>query len=408
MEKMKRVYERGGRRVFLLLCCVFLLLCGGPAGAEDSAAPAVAEDRTALCGFETNGRSQEFELMTDGDLSTYFPFKEKKGTLTITASAPIQGISVMLFDKYGKPLSYDVQVPGEGDAWVTVAQSGAYLVNWHALAEPVERIRLVATCTERLRIAELRLFGPGQRPAEIQEWSSLEKCDLMLLSAHPDDEILWFGGLLPTYAGERKYRVQVVVLAPTGGMRKLELLSAIWHCGVHDYPELLGFIDKNGKTAEKQYTLWRGKNRVLGRVVGVIRKHQPEVLVTHGEGGEYGHGAHKLAADAAKNAVKLAAKSGKYKESVKLYGTWQVKKLYLHEYKKNQIVCDWTVPLQAFVGKTGYEVAEEAFAFHASQVKRDWSFEVHGSHDNALFGLYQTEVGQDTGIGDLMEHITET
>ena len=69
------------------------------------------------------------------------------------------------------------------------------------------------------------------------------------------------------------------------------------------------------------------------------------------------------------------------------------------------IPCDWTVPLEAFGGKTGFQVAEEAFSWHRSQVKRNWSFEAVGPHDNTLFGLFFTTVGQDTGIGDFMEHI---
>ncbi len=82
-----------------------------------------------------------------------------------------------------------------------------------------------------------------------------------------------------------------------------------------------------------------------------------------------------------------------------------MKKLYLHEYPENPLVCDWDQPLAAFGGKTGFEVAEEAFLCHASQVKRGWAFTRHGEHDNAAFGLYMTQVGEDSGIGDLMEHI---
>ena len=54
---------------------------------------------------------------------------------------------------------------------------------------------------------------------------------------------------------------------------------------------------------------------------------------------------------------------------------------------------------------TGFEVAAEAFEFHRSQVRRNWQFEAVGPHDNTLFGLYFTKVGQDTGIGDFMENI---
>ncbi len=407
---MKRE-NRWGKRLAALFCALLLSpFTGAPAETEKAGKPGkkgmAAEELTGQCTFETNGKNEEFELLRDKNLDTYFPFREKKGILTVNAPAPAAGISVMLFDKFGQPLAYDLQIPGNGEEWVTVAHGGEFLAEWHELEKPTERFRLVGVSKERMRIAELRVFGPGEKPADVQCWSRLEKCDMMLLSAHPDDEILWFGGLLPTYAGERKLRVQVSVLVPTGGRRKLELLSAIWHCGVHYYPDMLNFLDKNGHTPEKQYTLWKGKNRVIGRIVEAIRKHKPEVIVTHGENGEYGHGAHRTAAAAAKEAVRLTPKKSKFSKSAKEYGTWEVKKLYLHEYGKNPIQCDWSVPLRAFGGETGYKVAQEAFAFHASQTARDWNFEIHGAHDNAAFGLYYTSVGPDSGIGDLMEHIT--
>lgn len=356
--------------------------------------------------FETNGKSKEFENMRDDDFSTYFPLKEKKGWVEIHAGEPVGGVSVMLFDKFGQPLTYELQTQDVSGEWTTVAENpGDYLVQWFPLETPVKDLRILATSKERIRIAELRLFGEGEKPAEIQNWTTLGKCDMMLLTAHPDDETLWFAGLLPTYAGERKLRVQPAVMVPTGGERKLEVLCAFWHSGVTAYPEFLGLVDKNGKSVENQYSVWRGENRVLKLVTECIRKHKPEVLVTHGEKGEYGHGAHKTACDAAKKCVKYAAQEKKFPQSAAEYGTWQVKKLYLHEYEQNAIPCDWTVPLEAFGGKTGYEVAEESFAYHRSQVKRDWEFEVHGKHDNASFGLYFTTVGNDTGIGDMMEHI---
>lgn len=367
-----------------------------------------AEELTSSCRFKTNGSTKDYSILMDGELKTYFPFKEntkkKQGELIISSESPISGVEIKVFDKFGRGFGYDLQVR-DGETWHTVDQGGKYLTHWHVLPEPVQELRILATGKERLRLAGLRVFGPGDPPPEVQRWDTLEKCDLMLLTAHPDDEILWFAGLMPTYAGERKQRLQLAVLVPTGGQRKQELLAAVWHCGVTHYPEFLGFVDKNGENPKNQYKLWRGEGRVVSRVVEVIRKHQPEVLITHGEKGEYGHGAHKTAADAAEKAIKLTGKAKKYPASAGKYGTWEVKKLYLHEYEKNPIVCDWNQPLSAFGGKTGYEVAEEAFRFHGSQVRRDWSFEVHGAHDNAHFGLYYSSVGPDSGLGDLMEHI---
>ena len=345
--------------------------------------------------------------MLDDDFGTYFPLKDKKGWLEVHSEEPVYGIYLMQFERNTVPLSYEIQIRNTDGEWESTAKGGEYLIHWHPLQAGTHEFRIFGLSTERIRVAELRLYGEGSKPASVQEWQTLGKCDMMLLSAHPDDEILWFAGLLPTYAGERGLRVQLAVMAPTGGERKLELLHAIWHCGVTAYPEFIGLVDKNGKDVEGQYTVWKGKNRVLRLVTETIRKHQPEVMVTHGEKGEYGHGAHKATCAAAKECVKAAAKSKNYPQSAKLYGVWQVKKLYLHEYRKNIIPCDWTVPLEAFGGKTGYQVAEEAFQFHRSQVKRNWAFEAGGKHDNSAFGLYFTTVGPDHGSGDFMEHIPQ-
>ena len=385
----------------IAVCLLLLLVLLAAVAAEAGEASEIREGIT----FESNGKSKNHEDMLDDDFGTYFPLKDSKGWLEVYSEEPVYGIYLMQFEKITVPLSYEIQVRGTDGEWHVAAAGGEYLVHWHPLEEGVHSFRIFGTSSERIRIAELRLYGEGEKPASVQDWKTIEKCDMMLLSAHPDDEILWFAGLLPTYAGERRLRVQLAVMAPTGGERKLELLHAIWHCGVTAYPEFIGLVDKNGKTVEGQYTAWKGKQRVLRLVTEVIRKHKPEVMVTHGENGEYGHGAHRATCDAAKQCVKLAAKAKNFPKSAETYGTWQVKKLYLHEYKKNMIPCDWTVPLEAFGGKTGFQVAEEAFQFHRSQVKRNWAFEAGGSHDNSAFGLYFTTVGSDTGKGDFMEHI---
>ena len=57
-------------------------------------------------------------------------------------------------------------------------------------------------------ISELFLLGEGETPAWVQQWQpTVEDADLMLLFAHPDDEVLFFGGTLPYYAGERQMQV---------------------------------------------------------------------------------------------------------------------------------------------------------------------------------------------------------
>ena len=71
-----------------------------------------------------------------------------------------------------------------------------------------------------------------------------------------------------------------------------------------------------------------------------------------------------------------------------------MKKLYLHLYPENQIVFDWSVPLESMGGKTGIQLAEEAYALHITQRGSGMSVTETGTeYDNRVFGLAYTAVG---------------
>ena len=76
------------------------------------------------------------------------------------------------------------------------------------------------------------------------------------------------------------------------------------------------------------------------------------MVVTHDRGGEYGHGAHKVTADASVYCVENAANPSVLPALCEAYGAWTVKKLYLHMGEENVIRMDWNVPLSAMGGKT--------------------------------------------------------
>ena len=67
---------------------------------------------------------------------------------------------------------------------------------------------------------------------------------------------------------------------------------------------------------------------------------------------------------------------------------------------------DWNLPLSAFGGKTGLEVAREAFACHISQQHTDYRVRDSGSADCSLFGLYWSAVGPDTEKDDFFENLS--
>ena len=136
-----------------------------------------------------------------------------------------------------------------------------------------------------------------------------------------------------------------------------------------------------------------------------VDPYKPDVVVTHGRGGEYGHGAHKVTADASVYCVENAANPSVLPALCEAYGAWTVKKLYLHMGEENVIRMDWNVPLSAMGGKTGEQLAQEAFLLHVTQQKTRYVVTDEGKTGNAKFSLVYTTVGPDTVGGDFFENV---
>ena len=274
--------------------------------------------------------------------------------------------------------------------------------------EPMSRLRLRAPeDTRALPLCEMRVFGAGELPPDVQDWQpTCEKADLMLIVAHPDDEYIFFGGLLPTLARAEGRHVAVVYLTFAGERRLLELLNGLWTAGVREYPILLPWRDRYSASLSKAYGLWN-QDMVLDKLAELINAYRPEVVVTHDINGEYGHGAHKLCGDASLKVIRDGYRAL----------DWQPKKLYLHLWAENQIMLDWETPLEALGGQTALNVARQAFSCHESQQGFDarlkngklYKFAVasHDIFDNALFGLAYTSVGPDEAKNDFMENIAD-
>ena len=254
-------------------------------------------------------------------------------------------------------------------------------------------------------IAELRVFGPGELPENVHVWNPpVEKAELMVVSTHQDDELIFFGGTIPYYTVAQNRPTVVVYMANCGRSRRQEALSGLWAMGVRNYPQFINLKDKRVTSIEEGLKLWGGQDHVLEELAACIRCYRPEVIVTHDLDGEYGHNQHKITARLMQQAIDAAADASRFPESAAAYGTWQVKKLYIHLYGENQVNMPWKVPLEELGGRTPLEVARLGYAEHTSQQKY-FQVEDGGKYDNSIFGLYFTTVGLDSGVNDMFENI---
>lgn len=371
---------------------------------------AEANDITEDCKFKVCSSGRKYTLMTDKKYTSYWESnKIKTPWIAITApeGKPIAGLYVCFGNM---PESWEIQTSDDGKDWFTAVPGDTrFLHAYVALPQPAQYVRLAVTSEKKtaLRINELFVLSEGDLPDWVQVWQPTEeKADILFLSTHPDDELIFFGGAIPTYAVEQQRKVVVAYFSRSNTTRSSELLNGLWHMGVRTYPVIGNFKDSYAKNLKAAYKSAGGKGKVNEWIVGLYRQYKPEVVVTQDTNGEYGHKQHMMIADAAQNCIALAANEDEFTASTIAYGTWQVKKLYLHLYPENQITFDWTVPLKSMNGATGIELAEEAYTLHKTQASSGMSVTETGTkYDNRVFGLAFTTVGEDVRKDDFLENI---
>ncbi len=270
---------------------------------------------------------------------------------------------------------------------------------------------------------ELYAYTAGEVPGSVQKWEipADGQTDLVLFSTHGDDEQLFFAGLLPYYAGELGYQVQVVYLTDhrqDSPHRIHEMLNGLWAVGVTAYPvagSYPDFILKHDMagTYAAYKSMGYPREEMLGFVVEKLRRFKPLVAVGHDIKGEYGHGMHMVYTDLLMEAIAIAGDASVYPESAEQYGTWDTPKTYLHLYKENEVVMDWDRPLEHFDGMTAFEVTQQlGYPCHVSQYQ-DFAW-YHSYADTArdvvkynpcYYGLYRSTVGEDVEKNDFFENL---
>lgn len=209
---------------------------------------------------------------------------------------------------------------------------------------------------------------------------------VLYVAAHPDDENT---GLLTYLSNEKLYRTGYLSMTRGDGgqnligddqgielglIRTQELLSARRIDGAEQFFTSaydFGF----SKGPDETFKIW-DKNKILSDVVWVIRKFQPDIIITRfPTTGEGGHGHHTASAILAVEAFDAAADPKMFPEQFK-YGVkpWQAKRLLWNTFNFGSVNTERPDQFQVddggynpLLGKSYGEMAAESRSQHKSQ-----------------------------------------
>ena len=380
---------------FILLLMMVLLLCGcgGQLGGEPvpDATPTPVPTPVPLDGPIPMTIPAE---LTDGNPETWVT-----GELTLNGGERMIGSLYLEWSHVPDTWYYTA------DGYTYTVKADGYLHQYVQLHAPAEEIVINVDSA----LCDIYAFEPDSRlPDWVQIWQPAhERADLLLLPTHGDDEFVFFGGMIPYYAGEKGLKVQGAYLTNHWSqiLRPHEVLDALWHAGLRNYPVIGPFEDKWADSLEEAEAVFSRYDAAV-YLTEQIRRFKPSVVIGHDLLGEYGHGQHVLQAVSLTDAVVAAADANIFPESAEKYGAWNTPKMYLHLYDKNEIVMDWNVALNHFGGKTAMDIARESFAIHESQQGFFYVYGEGDDWDSRRFGLYRSTVGEDIAKNDVFENIT--
>jgi LmbE family N-acetylglucosaminyl deacetylase len=242
---------------------------------------------------------------------------------------------------------------------------------------------------------------------------------VLYLAAHPDDENT---RLIAWLSKDRLYRTGYLSMTRGDGGQNLIGDEQGIELGLIRTQELLAARRMDGgeqfftrafdfgfsKNPAETFNKW-DKEKILSDVVWVIRKFQPDVIVTRfPTTGEGGHGHHTASAILANEAYKAAADPNRFPEQLKYVKPWQVKRILWNSFNFNNPNASNNGALKIdlggynpLLGKSYGEIAAASRSNHKSQ-----GFGATSSRGEA-FDYFRTTSGPAPSK-DLMDDVITT
>jgi LmbE family N-acetylglucosaminyl deacetylase len=242
---------------------------------------------------------------------------------------------------------------------------------------------------------------------------------VLYIAAHPDDENT---RLLTYFSKDKLYRTGYLSLTRGDGgqnligdeqgvelglIRTQELLSARRTDGAEQFFSR-AFDFGYSKTPQETFTKW-DREKMLSDVVWVIRKFQPDVIITRfPTTGEGGHGQHTASAILANEAFIAAADPNRFPEQLKYVQPWQANRILWNTFNfgstnttaNDQFHFD-VGGYNPVLGKSYGEIAADSRSQHKSQ-----GFGVPRSRGEAM-EFFKTTGGKSPG-NDLFDDVDIT
>ena len=356
------------------------------------------------------GRSFDRASIMDRNIKSRLTVKEDT-TLAITATRePVGGL---YFEVDTLPCKITITVDDR------VIEADPQFLHFYVGGIDAEKFTL--TFHDTVKVTDIHFLSQGRLPDWVQLWEPTPpRCDLMIMAAHYDDESLFFGGIIP-WALDQGAVVNVAYFCDHRNAlhRTHEMLNGLWTSGLRTYPVFgtypdSGLVDFNTATLQLNNAGYSWED-LLWRQVEVLRMYKPQVILTHSQSGEYGHGRHVLYEELCTDAAMMAGVAEVFPNLTEVWGAHSVRKVYVHNYRSfaGQIWLDLDQPLDSFGGRTPYQITIEAFLKHKSQqgaftswLKGPGSAAGIVTYSPCDWGLYYSSVGPDTRADTFFENIT--
>ena len=178
-------------------------------------------------------------------------------------------VTLTWLDKDRKAVSKEERTPSLLDEYIPVPQEGICGFSLNFKQNSV--------------VSELSAYTPGRLPKELPQFEGpLKNPAVMLIAGYPGDELLCFGGLLPTLVN-RGVPVQIVYMNVYNRERQEECFRTLWKLGVRNVPLFIHTEGKRSLDGSILKNTWENFGEVSKNLLSILDAHRPPVIVTHGK-----------------------------------------------------------------------------------------------------------------------------